>query len=151
MSPRSGPGPDTLAQVAAELPEGSRRASVHLVEQSLQALERRELAESRGLAERALRLDGRNAYAFYALARVRLAERDPEGATQDIDQAETLLRASDPRNERWRGKLLRLRAAIRWLRHDTLGARELQEFADVLDPGGSMPGTPPPHLLESPR
>ncbi len=104
-----------------------------------------------GLAERALRLDGRNAYAFYALARVRLAERDPEGAAQDIDQAETLLWADEPDNERWRGKLLRLRAEILWLRHDTDGARELRARADVLDPGGSMPGTPPPHLLESPR
>ncbi len=137
--------------MAAELPEGRRRASVQLVDQSLDALERRELAESRGLAERALRLDGRDPYAFYALARVRLAERDPEGAAQDIDQAETLLRADEPDNERWRGKLLRLRAEILWLRHDTDGARELQARADVLDPGGSMPGTPPPHLLESPR
>ena len=80
-----------------------------------------------------------------------MAERDPEGAAQDIDQAETLLRADEPDNERWRGKLLRLRAEILWLRHDTDGARELQARADVLDPGGSMPGTPPPHLLESPR
>ena len=82
---------------------------------------------------------------------MRLAERDPEGATQEIDQAETLLRATDPENERWQGKLLRLRAEILWLRHDTRGARELQALAEGLDPGGSMPGTPAPHLLESPR
>ena len=145
------PGPDSLAEAAGRAPEGPRRASIHLVEQACAALEQADVEGARALAARALRLDGRNPYAYYALARVQLVERDAVAAARDIDQAEALLRAGDPDNERWLGKLLRLRAELSWLEHDTRGASALRARADALDPGGSMPGSPPAHLLETPR
>ncbi len=144
-------GPDGLAEAAARVPEGPRRASIHLVDRACAALEHSDVESARALLARSLRLDGRNPYAYNALARVHLLLRDPAPAARDIDQAEALLLAGDPDNERWQGKLLRLRAELSWLQHDTRGASALRARADALDPGGSMPGSPPSHLLETPR
>jgi ATP/maltotriose-dependent transcriptional regulator MalT len=124
---------------------------VNLVAEGAAALEAGEVERARALAARALRIDGRNPYAYYLLGWVGLARGDLRAARRDLDQAEALLGARQPPEPRWQGKVLRVRAELLECTGDPSGARQLRARADALDPGGSMPGTPPPELLDRRR
>ena len=152
VEPLSVPGgPATLEEAAAARPEGKRRASVHLVIEATRELEAGRIERARVSAERALRMDGRNAYAFYALAWVGIASRDYAGARRDLEQAEVLLAAEQPPQPRWQGKLLRVRSFLLEREGDPAGAAALRERAMRLDPGGGMPGVPPGHAIDNAR
>ncbi len=140
--------PDQLEDVAAALPDGPRRASVHLVIDAAHALEAGRADAARALAERALRMDGRNPHAYYLLARAALARGDRASARRDLEQAEVLLASADPPSPSWQGKLLRLRAELLEHAGDHGGAAALRLRAARLDPAGHMPGTPPGHRLD---
>jgi tetratricopeptide (TPR) repeat protein len=143
--------PATLAAAAAALPDGSARASVNLTLEASSALEAGDVEQARGLVARALRIDGRNPYAYYLLGWIGLARGDLRAARRDLDQAEILFGARDPAEPAWQGKVLRVRAELLARAGDAAGARQLRARADALDPEGSMPGTPPGELLDKPR
>jgi tetratricopeptide (TPR) repeat protein len=143
--------PATLETAAAALPEGPARASVDLVREAAAALEAGDVDPARALVARALRVDGRNPHAYYLLGWIGLARGDLRAARRDLDQAEALLAARAPADPPWQGKVLRVRAQLLLREGDPAGARALLARADQLDPEGSMPGTPPPELLDKPR
>jgi tetratricopeptide (TPR) repeat protein len=143
--------PATLEGAAAEQPAGRGRASVNLTLEAARALEAGDLESARGEVERALRIDGRNPYAYYLLGWIGLARGDLRAARRDLDQAEALFAARTPAQPAWQGKVLRVRAELLARSGDPAGARQLRDRADELDPEGSMPGTPPPELLDKPR
>jgi tetratricopeptide (TPR) repeat protein len=140
-----------LEAAASAAPDGPRRASVNLVHEAAAALEAGQLEQARGLVARALRIDGRNPYAYYLLGWIGLARGDLRAARRDLDQADALLEARQPPESRWQGKVARVRAELLVRHGDVAGARQESARADRLDPGGSMPGTPPPELLDSAR
>jgi tetratricopeptide (TPR) repeat protein len=143
--------PATLEDAAAALPEGPGRASIHLTTQAAHALEAGQVEQARGLVARALRIDGRNAYAYYLLGWVGLARGDLRAARRDLDQAEALFGAREPAEPEWQGKVLRVRAQLLEREGDPSSAAQLRARADELDPLASMPGTPPAELLDKRR
>jgi tetratricopeptide (TPR) repeat protein len=143
--------PATLEAAAAALPSGPGRASVNLTLEAARALESGELEQARGLVARALRVDGRNPYAYYLLGWIGLARGDLRAARRDLDQAEALFGTREPGELVWQGKLLRVRAELLLRSGDPAGAQQLRARADELDPEGSMPGTPPAELLDNAR
>jgi tetratricopeptide (TPR) repeat protein len=143
--------PATLEAAAAQQAPGRGRASVDLTLEAAHALEQGDLEAARSLVERALRVDGRNPYAYYLLGWIGLARGDLRAARRDLDQAEALFGARSPAQPAWQGKVLRVRAELLERSGDPAGARQLRDRAGALDPEGSMPGTPPPELLDKPR
>jgi len=143
--------PATLESAAAALPEGPSRASIHLTSQAAGALESGQLEQARGLVARALRVDGRNPYAYYLLGWIGLVRGDLRAARRDLEQAEALFGALTPPEPGWLGKVLRVRAEVLEREGDVSGAEQLRARADSLDPWALMPGTPPEELLDKRR
>jgi tetratricopeptide (TPR) repeat protein len=143
--------PATLEDAAAALPDGPGRASIHLTAQAAHALEAGQVEQARGLVARALRIDGRNAHAYYLLGWIGIARGDLRAARRDLDQAEALFGARVPPEPEWQGKVLRVRAELLGLEGDVASAAQLRDRADELDPLADMPGTPPVELLDKRR
>lgn len=143
--------PVSLESAAAALPEGPARASIHLTAQAAQALESGQVEQARGLVARALRIDGRNPYAYYLLGWIGLARGDLHAARRDLEQAEALFGARAPAEPEWQGKVLRVRAELLERDGDPSSAEQLRARADALDPLAAMPGTPPAELLDKRR
>ena len=74
------PAPDPLAALELRLPSDPAEASDALVKHALTKLEAGDTNLAEALVSRALKLDDRNPRAAYALARVRLAQGNLEGA-----------------------------------------------------------------------
>lgn len=96
----SGPPPDAgpplrLSEVAAT-GDATRRASMRLVLDGLDADVLGEGLRAVDRYERSLVLDPGNPYAYLALARHRIVVGDGEGALRYLDQAELLLRSEAP-------------------------------------------------------
>ena len=128
-------------------PEGPRRASIHLVQQAERALANGEIDNAHGIAARALRVDQSNPYAYYVLTRIARAEGDRGAAERDLDQALRLLELQEPENQRWRGRMLRLRASLLSDQGRQNEADELNREADRLDPESGASARPTEALL----
>ena len=137
-------GPIDLAS-AAELAEpGTPRASIHLVARAERAMEQGALGRARELASRAVRIDGQNPYAYLLLGEVAGASGEHETALRYLQQAGLLFRGTDPLNEVWLARTLRLEACLLEQLDRAGEARRLRDEADALDRGGpALEGRPP--------
>jgi len=110
--PRSGSGPRTLAEAADEALLPERRASIRLVEQASDALRSGDVAGAQILAERALRVDGRNPYAHLVLGEAAAEDRDVEGGLRHLERAEALFRTEAPGSRLFRARGLYAQADL---------------------------------------
>ena len=134
-------GPATLEEAAALAPEGAPRASIHLVIQADQALERGELGRAREIASRALRIDGRNPYAYLVLGQVAAESGEQDAALRYLEQAQLLFSLDPAGNTRGIARVLRLEADLRSQAGDVEGAALLRRQADALEAGEDRPGS----------
>ena len=105
-------GPADLMEAADLAADAERRASIRLAAQAEDARLRGEPATAQVLAESALRLDGRNPYAYLVLARALADAGDRESALEAATEAETRFLAEEPSNTLWRGTAARLREEL---------------------------------------
>jgi tetratricopeptide (TPR) repeat protein len=115
-------------------PDPTRRASVRLVVQGLDADTGGRSAVALGLYERALQIDPTNPYAYLALARHSLESGDPGRAVQYLDQAEVLLGPADSRNPGVEAHLEGLRGAALQMTGYGADSEDRLERARVLAP-----------------
>ncbi|MFQ5697519.1 MAG: hypothetical protein ACE5IL_04450 [Myxococcota bacterium] len=128
----AGRGPLTLADAAERAQDPARRASMRLVQAASAALHRDDPEGARSLAERALRVDGVNPYAYLVLGEAEAAVGDADLALANLDRAEGLLAAREPESRLFRARAL-LRAADLLERSGSVdAARERRERARSL-------------------
>jgi tetratricopeptide (TPR) repeat protein len=89
-----GGAPLRLSEIASD-GDPQRRASMSLCLTGLAADESNEHARAEGLYERALQLDSTNPFAYLALARHRVEQRDARAALDALGRAQSLLPADD--------------------------------------------------------
>ncbi|MFQ5513900.1 MAG: tetratricopeptide repeat protein [Myxococcota bacterium] len=151
LSLRAPHGPRTLEEAAAAVPEGEARASIHLVARGEEALRAGELERAHALASRALRLEGDNGYAYLLLGQVAAASGELEGALRYLEEARLVFQISEPPNERWLARTLRLEAVLQERRGRPDEAARLRAQAEVLDPGGELAGSAQGPVIDSLR
>jgi tetratricopeptide (TPR) repeat protein len=134
--------PRSLAEAAARAPTPERRASIRLAAQAGQALERQDPGSAQTLLERALRVDGRNPYAYLVLGETLMAQGDLERARRHLEQATTLFRVEEPENAPWQAHTLRRRADLLVASGQASAAARLRHDAERLDPGGHLDAAP---------
>lgn len=128
----AGRGPLTLADAAERARAPDRRASLRLVQAANAALHRHDAEGARSLAERALRVDGANPYAYLLLGEAEAAVGDADLALANLERAESLLAAREPESQLFRSRAL-LRAADLLEQSGRLEeARERRELARTL-------------------
>jgi hypothetical protein len=113
---RPTPRAEGLREIAARTADPIRRASIHKAALAEDARIRGELEAARTEAEEALRLDGRNPYAYYVLAEVLSDVGEPRAALRAVTESEARFRAEEPGNRAWRRRAERLRES---LEHDS--------------------------------
>ena len=101
IGPRGLRSPATLEEAAEVAPEGQARASIHLVVRASAAQAEGNLGRARELASRALRIDGRNAYAYLLLGEVSGSSGEVDAALRYLDEAARLFASERPPNELW--------------------------------------------------
>ncbi len=141
--------PATLEEAAALAPEGTQRASIHLVIRAAQSLESGDLGTAREVASRALRIDGRNPYGYFVLGQVAAESDEDEAALRYLEQAQLLFSLTPTGNPRWIARVMRLEADLRERVGDVEGAGLLRRQADSLDVGRARPGSLLRPVLES--
>jgi tetratricopeptide (TPR) repeat protein len=99
-------GPRTLAEAADQAATAERRASIRMVQQASGALQRGEVGMAQILAERALRLDGRNPYAYLVLGEAVASGDDPTAAIPHLEQAQALFETEAPDSRLFRARAL---------------------------------------------
>ncbi len=135
------PGPVTLAEAADQAPEGPRRASLHLVVQASESFEMGDLAAARAAASRALRVDGRNPYAYFVLGQVTAASGEFDTALRYLEQAQLLFSLDATIHPHWIARVLRVEAQLRSEAGEVEEAALLRRQADVIESGSSRPGS----------
>jgi uncharacterized membrane-anchored protein len=90
----------------------ARRASLRLVLQGLDADGAGRIERAQGSYEQAIKVDPTNPYAYLALARHRIEDRDTDDATRLLDQAAALFEAEGLRNESVGVHLIGLRGLV---------------------------------------
>lgn len=133
--------PSTLEEAAALAAEGPPRASIHLVIRAAQARERGELRTAQELASRALRIDGRNPYAYLVLGQVAAESDEEDAALRYLEQAQLLFSLTPTGQPRWIARVLRVEAELRDRAGEADEAALLRRQADSLDAGGGRPGS----------
>ena len=106
---RPSSGPEGLRAVAERTPDPTRRASIHLAARAEDARLRGDLEAARVRAEQALRLDGRNPYAYLVLAEVLAETGDREAALRAVLEAEAGFRVEGVTARHWCERAVRLR------------------------------------------
>jgi len=150
VTPRSGSeDPLTLEEAAAVALEGPQRASIHLVIRAAQSLEGGELGTARETASRALRIDGRNPYAYFVLAQVAAESDEGDAAFRYLEQAQLLFSLTPTGHSRWIARVLRLEADLREREGDDQEALLLRRQANLLDAGRGGSGSLLRPVLES--
>ncbi len=149
-----GPGPDsrvpaTLEEAAALAVEGPQRASIHLVIRAAEARERGELRTAQEIASRALRIDGRNPYAYFLLGQLAAEFHEEDAASRYLEQAQLLFSLTPTGQPRWIARVLRVEAELRDRAGGVDEAALLRRQADSLDAGRSRPGSLLRPVLES--
>ena len=135
------PGPVTLAEAADQAPEGPRRASLHLVVQASESFEMGDLAAARAAASRALRVDGRNPYAYLVLGQVAAASGESDTALRYLEQAQLLFSLDATLDPHWIARVLRVEAQLRSEAGEVEEAALLRRQADAIESGSSRPGS----------
>jgi hypothetical protein len=105
-------GPRTLAEAAKAAGTPERRASIRIVERANDALHRGEVGMAQVLAERALRVDGRNPYAYLLLGQATASDDGPGDALRHLEQAEVLFEAEEPGARLFRARGLLAQAEL---------------------------------------
>ncbi len=141
--------PTTLEEAAALAAEGPQRASIHLIIQAAQARERGELRPAQELASRALRIDGRNPYAYLVLGQLAAESYEEDAAFRYLEQAQLLFSLTPTGQPRWIARVLRVEAELRDRVGEVDEAALLRRQADSLDAGRSRPGSLLRPMLES--
>jgi tetratricopeptide (TPR) repeat protein len=98
--------------VAERTADPTRRASIHLSARAEDARLRGDLEEARVRAEQALRLDGRNPYAYLVLAEALADAGEREPALRAVLEAEAGFRAEGLAARHWRARAIRLRERL---------------------------------------
>jgi tetratricopeptide (TPR) repeat protein len=110
--PRFRAGGAGLRAVAERNPDPTRRASIHLAASAENARLRGDPEGARAWAEQALRLDGRNPYAYLVLAEVLAETGEREAALRAVLEAEAGFQAEGLAGRHWRKRTARLRDAL---------------------------------------
>jgi Flp pilus assembly protein TadD len=105
-------GPEGLREIAEGTTDPTRRASIHLAALAEDARLNGDVEGARATAEKALRLDGRNPYAYCVLAEVLADAGEPEAALRAVTESEARFRAEEPGNRAWRRRAVRLRESL---------------------------------------
>jgi tetratricopeptide (TPR) repeat protein len=105
-----GSEPLRLSDVQGE-GDATRRASLRLCTDGLDADAAGRPASARGLYDRAIQIDPPNPYAYLVLARHELDAGDPQRALEYLDQAERLLGSEDALTPKVEPHLVGLRGA----------------------------------------
>jgi len=104
--------------------DATRRASLGLVLQGLDADARSDARRAQGLYARALQIDSGNPYAYLALARHHVAQRDSERALDHLVRARDLLDAYELMSPRVEVHVVGLRGNVLRLEGREIEARE---------------------------
>ena len=147
-----GPGsrePSTFEEAAALAAEGPQRASIHLVIRAAEARERGELRTAQEIGSRALRIDGRNPYAYLVLGQLAAESHEEDAAFRYLEQAQLLFSLTPTGQPRWIARVLRIEAGLRDRAGEADEAALLRRQADSLDAGRSRPGSLLRPVLES--
>ncbi|MCZ6713796.1 MAG: hypothetical protein O7B29_07615, partial [Deltaproteobacteria bacterium] len=100
-----------------------------------------ELRTAQELASRALRIDGRNPYAYLVLGQVAAESDEEDAALRYLEQAQLLFSLTPTGQPRWIARVLRVEAELRDRAGEADEAALLRRQADSLDAGGSRPGS----------
>jgi hypothetical protein len=117
-----GRAPSTLAEAAQDAPTAERRASIELAQSAREALDRGDPQAAQVLAERALRVDGRNPYAYLVLGEISRRGERPVEALRHLEQAEALFVTEDPQSRLFRARGLEAQAELLERSGDRAGA-----------------------------
>jgi tetratricopeptide (TPR) repeat protein len=134
IGPLGGPsaGPRTLAEAAERAPTAERRASIRIVQRASEALQRGEVGTAQVLAERALRVDGRNPYAYLVLGEAVASGENPAAAIRHLEQAEALFEIEEPGSRLFRARALLAQADLLQRRGDLESAEARRDEARAL-------------------
>jgi tetratricopeptide (TPR) repeat protein len=125
-------GPRTLAEAADQAPTAERRASIRMVQHASDALQRGDPGMAQVLAERALRVDGRNPYAYLVLGEAVASGDDPTAAIPQLEQAQALFETEEPESRLFRARALFALADLLQQRGDLEQAEARRAEARVL-------------------
>lgn len=109
--PLGGGGTALRFSELADEGDATRRASLRLCLDGLDAAAAGRDGAALGQYDRAIQIDPTNPYAYLALARHELEAGDPVGALEYLDQAETLLESESARSREVEAHLVGLRGA----------------------------------------